>query len=116
MNLYKVMDANYDWCCFVFETTRNRAKLRVAESLGQEYIDMRCKTLKKGVNVPRPMTVDDETAEGYDMVVQCGYGYSYEEEPTTDPPEWLDDSKAEVDPVKDLAELIDRAENEGSRI
>lgn len=75
MNLYIVTDANYDWGCFVFETTRNRAKLRVAKSLFQEYIDMRCITLKKGVNVPEPMVVDDENAEGYDMVLQCGCHY-----------------------------------------
>ena len=80
MNLYSVWDRNYEWCCFVFDTTRNRAKLRVAESFGEDYIDMRCKTLKKGVNVPYPMLVDCDDADGYDIVLQCGYHYATEEE------------------------------------
>ena len=78
MNLYVVTDTNYEWGCFVFETTRNRAKLRTAESLGMTYIDMRCKTLKKGVNVPAPMMVDDTDSPGYDMVLKCGFHYEEE--------------------------------------
>ena len=80
MNLYHVWDRHYEWCCFAFNTTRNRAKARVAELFDQEYIDMRCKTLKRGVNVPVPMVVDCDTDEGYDMVLKCGYRYATEEE------------------------------------
>ena len=81
MNLYMVMDANYDWCCFAFDTSRERAKLRVAKEFDNEYIEMRCKTLKKGVNVPLPMLVTHPDDEGYDIVLQCGYQYDiYEEE------------------------------------
>ena len=52
-----VCDSNYDWCCFAFDTSRNMAKLSVARKFGNEYTEMRCKTLKKGVNVPFPMIV-----------------------------------------------------------
>lgn len=58
MNLYIVYDANYDWECFVFETTKNKAKKRVAEDFFMDYIDVRCKTLKKGVNFPYPKTIN----------------------------------------------------------
>lgn len=80
MNLYQVWDANYEWCCFVFDVTRNRAKMQVAESYGEDYINMRCKTLKKGVNVPAPMLVDSDTDDGYELVLQYGYRYASEEE------------------------------------
>lgn len=80
MNLYQVWDAQYEWCCFVFEITRDRARLRVARYFDIDYIDTRCKTLRKGVNVPLPMVVDSETAEGYDVVLNCGYHYMTEEE------------------------------------
>lgn len=79
MNLYMVLDANYDWCCFAFDITRNRAKKRVADEFSHEYIDMRCKTLKKGVNVPIPMLVTHPDDDGYDMVLKCGYHYAEEE-------------------------------------
>lgn len=79
-NLYMVLDANYDWCCFAFDISRNRAKMRVAKEFGCEYTEMRCKTLRKGVNVPLPMLVDSPDAEGYDMVLACGYHYKTEEE------------------------------------
>lgn len=80
MNLYIVWDKNYEWCCYAFDTTRNRAKLRVAESFGEDYINMRCKTLRKGINLPYPMLADSEDAEGYDIVLQLGYRYATEEE------------------------------------
>lgn len=80
MNLYLVTDANYDWACFAFDTSRERAKLRVAKEYGNEYIEMRCKTLKKEVNVPLPMLVTDADDEGYDIVLQCGYHYDTDEE------------------------------------
>lgn len=80
MNLYGVFDSNYDWCCYVFENTRNKAKLRVATEVGQDYTDMRCKTVRKGVNFPYPKTVFDENSEGYDIVLECGVRYLTEEE------------------------------------
>lgn len=78
MNLYMVLDNNYDWCCFAFDTSRNRAKKRVADEFFCEYIDMRCRTLRKGVNVPIPMLVTHLDDDGYDMVLRCGYQYEYE--------------------------------------
>ena len=63
MNLYMVLDSNYDWCCFAFDTSRNKAKLSVAREFGNEYTEMRCKTLKKGVNVPAPMLAPLTRAE-----------------------------------------------------
>ena len=80
MNLYMVLDINYDWCCFAFDVSRNRAKMRVAENFGCEYTEMRCKTLSKGVNVPIPRLVETDTDEGYDVVLACGYHYATEEE------------------------------------
>lgn len=79
MNLYVVSPSNYEWDCYVFETTRGKARLRVARCFGIEYTDTRSKLLKRGVNVPEPMVVDDESSPGYDMVLKCGY--HYEEEP-----------------------------------
>lgn len=79
MNLYMVSDADYEWCCFAFDTSRNRAKMRVAEHFGMDYVDMRCKTLKMGVNVQVPMLVDCETDKGYDKVMECGFFYVDEE-------------------------------------
>ena len=75
MNLYMVLDSNYDWCCFAFDTSRNMAKLSVARKFGNEYTEMRCKTLKKGVNVPFPMLVTHPDDNGYDIVKNCGYEY-----------------------------------------
>ena len=80
MNLYMVYDGNYDWCCFAFDTTRNRAKMRVAREFDCEYTDMRCKTLKKGVNIPAPMLVTHPEDKGYDIVQACGYSYGTDEE------------------------------------
>ena len=68
VNLYMVLDSNYDWCCFAFDTSRNKAKLSVAREFGNEYTEMRCKTLKKGVNVPVPMLVTHPDDKGYDIV------------------------------------------------
>lgn len=79
MNLYCIWDRDYEWCCYVFETTRNKAKERASGYFGEEYIDMRCKTLKKGVNVPVPHVVDSDTAPGYDMVLKLGYSFAEEE-------------------------------------
>ncbi len=80
MNLYVVMDNNYDWCVYVFDVSRNRARIRMAESYDVEYVDTRCKTLKKGLNVPKPMLVDDDSSEGYDIILELGYRYLTDEE------------------------------------
>ena len=77
MDLYLVYDINYDWCCFAFNSSRNRAKLSVSKEFGTEYIDMRCKTLKKGVNVSEPMLVTHPDDYGYDIVKNFGYEYDY---------------------------------------
>jgi hypothetical protein len=53
--------------------------MRVAEEFGIDYIEMRCKTLKKGVNVPIPTLVTHPDDKGYDIVQNCGYSYGMEE-------------------------------------
>ena len=78
--LYNAGYRNYDWCCFAFHVSRNRAKLRVAKEFGCEYTDMRCKTLKKGVNVLVPMLVTHPEDKGYDIVQNCGYSYGTDED------------------------------------
>lgn len=80
MNLYLVCDADYEWGCFAFDTTRNRAKYSVARQFDEEYINMRCKTLKKCINIHSPMIVDCDTDKGYDIVLACGYHFMDEEE------------------------------------
>lgn len=74
-NLYLVMDSNYDWCCFAFETTRNKAKLIAANEFDCDYKDMRCKTLEKGVDISRAMLVTCEEDDGYNLVKELGYEY-----------------------------------------
>ena len=49
--------------------------MNVAREFGNEYTEMRCKTLKKGVNVPAPMLVTHPDDNGYDIVKNCGYEY-----------------------------------------
>lgn len=80
MNLYCVWDSNYDWCCFAFDSSRNRAKKLVADFFDMDYIEMRCKTLRKGVNVPFPTIVTCEDDFGYDCVKDCGFSFATEEE------------------------------------
>ena len=92
MNLYQVFDKNYEWACFAFDVSRNRAKSRVAELFGLFYTDMRCKTLKKGVtSIQTPTVVDCETDAAYKVVLECGYKYYSDEE---------------------LAEMVEKWENE----
>lgn len=83
MNLYMVLDNNYDWCCFAFDTSRNKAKKKVADEFYCEYIDMRCKTLKKDINVSAPMLVTHPDDKGYDIVLGYGFHYATEDE------EWI---------------------------
>lgn len=91
MNLYQVCDKSYEWVCYAFDVSRSRAKMSVAESFGFDYIDARCKTLKKGVNRPYPSIVDDDTSEGYDIVLECGYRYWAEEELAEEVEKWLNE-------------------------
>lgn len=80
LNLYMVMDSQYDWCCFAFDISRNKAKLSVAQEFDYEYTEMRCKTLKKGINVSLPMLVTHPDDKGYDIVKACGFEYGKEED------------------------------------
>lgn len=80
MNLYNVMDKNYEWSCFVFAPTRNKAKCMVADHLFQDYIDLRCRLLRRGLNTPLPLVVDCPEDTGYDLILKCGYSYMNEEE------------------------------------
>ena len=75
MNLYMVLTSQYDWCCFAFDVSRNKAKIAVAQEFDCEYTEMRCKTLKKGVNILSPMLVTDDESEGYEIVKSLGYEY-----------------------------------------
>ena len=80
LNLYMVYDRNSEYCCFVIEKTRGRAKAWAAGTWGEDFIDMRCYLLKKGVDAEKPMLIECETDEGYDIVLACGYHYMTEEE------------------------------------
>lgn len=92
MNLYQVADAQYEWCCFVFDVSRNRAKASAAEYFGCDYIDMRCKTLKKGLqSVQIPTIVDSDADEEYKVVLECGYRYYDEEELAAMIDEWMNE-------------------------
>lgn len=52
MNLYKVMPITYDWCCYIFAETRNKAKSMLVGHFDDDnkYIDFRCETIKKNVD------------------------------------------------------------------
>ena len=80
MNLYRVHGFDDCSCCFVFDTSRGRAKARVASYFNCEYINMRCQILAHGVNVPFLMVVDSPDAVGYEYVLKCGYRYATDEE------------------------------------
>ena len=80
MNLYNVMDKNYEWGCFVFAPSRNRAKVLVAEHFNEDYIHLRCKTLKKGINMDQCLIVDCPEDTGYDLVLKLGFHYPTQEE------------------------------------
>ena len=79
MNLYCVQDDTYDWCCYAFDSSRNRAKKMVADFFDMEYIAMRCKTLQKGVNIPISTIVSCENDFGYDIVKKCGFSFTTEQ-------------------------------------
>ena len=87
MNLYRVTDWTYDWCCFTFDTTRNKAKLAVAKEFDIDYVDMRCKTLVKDVKeTNEPSVVYSEDHKDYPIVKKLGYKYDTPEEYE----EWVD--------------------------
>ena len=80
MNLYRVSDTDYTWCCYIFETSRNRAKLAVSKEFDFDYIDARCKTLAKNVGeIKEPVLIYDEECDGYEVVTRLGYRYAQEE-------------------------------------
>lgn len=87
LNLYQVRSCYEpnEYCCYVIEETRGRAKAWAAGEFGEDFCDMRCYTLKKGVNATEPLLIECETDKGYDIVQECGYGYIDEEELA----EWL---------------------------
>ena len=80
MNLYRVYGFDDVSCCFVFDTSRGRAKARGARYFDCEYTNMRCQILAHGVNVPYPMLVDSPDDDGYEYVLKCGHRYATEEE------------------------------------
>lgn len=80
MNLYRVCDKHWTWCCYVFAPTRNKAKMLVANHLFEEYIYLRSQCLKKNVAIDHCLVVDSPEDNGYDLVQQCGYRYLTEEE------------------------------------
>ena len=80
LNLYRVSYCYSEWCVFVFDTSRGRAKARTAREFDGEYIHMRCQSLMRGVNVPFPMIVSSPDDEGYEHVLKCGHQYASDEE------------------------------------
>jgi hypothetical protein len=78
MNLYMVLDEQYEWCCFIFAHTRNEAKAMWARCFDQEYTGARCKTLEKGVDFPMCKCVDNPDDPDYGYVL--GLGYEYKED------------------------------------
>ena len=87
MNLYRVSDWTYDWCCYIFHTNRNKAKLAGAKEFDLDYTDMRCKTLAKNVKeISEPVVVYSEDHKDYPIVKKLGYKYNTPEEYK----EWMD--------------------------
>ena len=83
MNLYQVMP-NYEYTYFVFAETRNKAKaacVRWYVDEGEEYTDMRCRTLAKDVpdhlleQLNHIYVIDSPNSEGYKIVKELGFEY-----------------------------------------
>ncbi len=74
MTLYVVGPNDYRWQCFVITTTHNRAKNEVAKHFGLDYMDMRCRIIKKDVG-NEELIIDDDTAAGYEIVLENGEKY-----------------------------------------
>lgn len=95
MNLYQVWDKHCAWSCFVFDVSRNRAKASAAKVFDEDYINIRCVTLRKGISkIQNPKVVDSETDEEYQVVLECGYRYYDDEELTAMIEEWEQESDA----------------------
>ena len=75
MNLYQVWTSEYDWCAYCIAPTRSKAKLMVAHEFGEEYTDMRCKTIRKGVNAGFACVIDSELHPLYHFVTEFGCCY-----------------------------------------
>lgn len=80
MNLYQVMTKEYEWCAYCIAPTRSKAKLMVAQEFGEEYTDMRCKTIQKGVKVENATVIDSDLHPMYHIVTECGHKYYTDEE------------------------------------
>ena len=78
MNLYRVYPRfDEDWCCFVFEETRNKARNRFAGYFSEDhkYIDFNAVCVRKNVHgEPEICASDCERLE------ELGIHYSTEEE------------------------------------
>lgn len=80
MNLYQVYVGGYEWCYFVFSTSRNRARsICVGHTGDEEYTDLGCITLKKDVGGVEQI-IDNPDDDGYDRVMALGFDYKNKEE------------------------------------
>ena len=57
MNLYLVHSCESEWGLYCFAHSANKAKMLVAHEMDDEYINMRCETIRRGVNVPFEVVV-----------------------------------------------------------
>ena len=87
VNLYQVMPRTYEYSYFVFAESRNEAKAlcvdRNASSTDgdENYINLRCKTLKKDVDESYYCTVIEAPEDkGYEYVKMLGFDYYTNEE------------------------------------
>lgn len=83
VNLYKVIDENYEYCMFVFAESRNQAKQFCVgrHDDSETYISFRCKTLEKDVNPDYFATVVDcPNDKAYEYVKALGFEYQYQDE------------------------------------
>ena len=79
MNLYIVYSCESEWGCYCFARSANKAKMLVAHEMDDEYVNMRCKMLRRGVNEPWEVAVVSEDDEAYAYVKQCGFEYKEDE-------------------------------------
>lgn len=75
MNLYLVHSCESEWGCYCFARSANRAKQIVAHEMNDEYVNMRYKTLKRGVNIPLETAVTDKDHFAYAHLQRCGFEY-----------------------------------------
>ena len=81
MNLYLVYVGRFEWCCFVFTTSRNRAKMLVMQCFGTDdpYTDYRCITKQKDVGGTERV-IDWQEDEEYYRVTELGFSYKEPED------------------------------------